>query len=135
MEPQRYSQANAEGQGKDFPLPPACKRWKVCGPKLLCTSLCSWLFQEQGGDPCCLQHLTATVLCLSAALPGGSAGMTLAQEQQETFRVSLHCLLESSSQLGSHRSYLYCSVPFYPFCSLGLGLWKKSKGAGLYFPS
>lgn len=72
---------------------------------------------------------------LPAALPGGSARSMLAQEQQETFRVLLHCLLESSPQLGSDRIYLYCCVPLYHFCSLGLGLWKKSEGVGLYFPS
>ena len=134
MEPQRYSQANAEGQGKDFPLPPACKRWRVGAPELLYTSLCSWLFQQQGGDPCHLQHLAGTVLCLSAALPHGSARFTLAQEQQETSRVLLLCLLESSPQLGSGRRCLCCCVPVYRFCSLGLGLWRTSEGVGLYFP-
>lgn len=64
------------------------------------------------------------------ALPGGSAGITLAQEQQETLRVLLYCLCELSPQLGSDRRYLYCYVPLYHFCSLGLGLWKKSKGVG-----
>lgn len=82
------------------------------GPKLLYTFLCSWLFWEQGGDLCCLQHLAGMVVCLSVTLPGGSAGITLAQEQQENFRVLLLCLLELSPQQGSDSRYLYCCVPF-----------------------
>lgn len=93
------------------------------GPKLLYTFLCSWLLWEQGGDLCCLQHLAGMVVCLSVTLPGGSAGITLAQEQQENFRVLLLCLLELSPQQGSDSRYLYCCVLFYPFCSLGLGLF------------
>lgn len=65
------------------------------------------------------------MVCLSVTLPGDSAGITLAQEQQENFRVLLLCLLELSPQQGSDSRYLYCCVPFYPFCSLGLGLFQK----------
>lgn len=62
---------------------------------MLYVSPCFWLFQEQEGDPCCLQHLAGMVLCLSVALPGGSAEIaveiTVAQEQQKTCRVLLGC--------------------------------------------
>lgn len=53
---------------------------------------------------------------------------TLAQEQQENYRVLLLCLLELSPQQGSDSRYLYCCVPFYPFCSPGLVYFKNLRG-------
>lgn len=99
-------------RGKVRTFPPACKRWRVGGPKLLHTSQYSWLFQEQGGDLCCLQHVVGRVLCLSAALPGDRVlGSHQLRSNRRPSRFCSIFLLESSPQLGSDKEV---SVPLCP---------------------
>lgn len=123
-------------RGKVRTFPPACKRWSVGGPKLLHTSLCSWLFQEQGGDLCWLQHLVGRVLCLSAALSGSR--VLGSQQLRSDRRPSRFCgivLLETSPQLGSDKEVSVPPCPSLPFLLPWAGFIENLEGAGLYFPS